>query len=74
MRKFILGAILAVGIAVDANAARPIGSFPSVDTWGNQICTFGSGRAATIQGSIQNCSIGPHPLVDNWGIRVCQSF
>jgi hypothetical protein len=72
----MLGAILALGIAADANAQQcPIGSFPGVDNWGNQICkSFDSGQTTTIQGNLQNCPTGTHPWVDNWGNQICQSF
>ena len=55
--------------------ACPIGSFPSVNSWGNQICkTFGEGSTSTIQGGLANCPVGSHPGVDSWGNQVCQSF
>jgi hypothetical protein len=37
MRKLIVATIAAAGVAINAHAC-PIGSFPSVDNWGNQIC------------------------------------
>jgi hypothetical protein len=53
----------------------PIGSHPWIDSWGNQICkSFDSGRATTIEGSLENCPIGTHPWVDSWGNRICKSF
>jgi hypothetical protein len=52
----------------------PIGSFPSVDGWGNNICQrIGDGSAAVTQTAPGGCPIGSHPWVDNWGNRVCQS-
>ena len=73
MRRFILAAIFIIGVGVEANAC-PIGSFPSVDNWGNQICKSFGGQTTTIQGSVENCPIGSHPWVDSWGNRTCQSF
>jgi hypothetical protein len=65
--------IVAAGVAASAHAC-PIGSFPSLDNWGNQICkTLDTGQTTTIQGSVDNCPIGTHPWVDNWGNKICQS-
>jgi hypothetical protein len=74
MRKLIVTTIFVAGVAANAHAC-PIGSFPSVDSWGNQICkTLDTGQTTTIQGSVENCPIGTHPWVDNWGNKICQSF
>jgi hypothetical protein len=67
-------------ILVASNAAWaincPIGSFPWVDNWGNQVCQrFGGGGAAitqTPQGA--ECPNGSYPWTDNWGNRICRSF
>jgi hypothetical protein len=76
MRQLIFGVLSAFGTVVNANAQQcPIGSFPWVDSWGNQICkSFGTGQTTTIQGNLDNCPTGTHPWVDNWGNQVCQSF
>jgi hypothetical protein len=37
MRDLIVAAIFTTGVAVNAHAC-PIGSFPTFDNWGNQIC------------------------------------
>jgi hypothetical protein len=76
LRRLIFGALLASGTIVSANAQQcPIGSYPWVDSWGNEICKgFGTGQTTTIQGDLENCPVGTHPWVDNWGNQVCQSF
>jgi len=59
VRQFILGALLAFGTAVAANAQQwcPVGSFPWVDSWGNQICkALVTEQTTTIQGNLGNCS------------------
>lgn len=64
-------------IAVQASntfADCPIGSFPSVDSWGNQICKTFGGSTSSIQGGLDNCPVGSYPFVDNLGNRVCQTF
>jgi hypothetical protein len=74
MRKLIVATIFVAGVAANAGAC-PIGSFPSVDNWGNQICkTLDTGQTTTIQGSVENCPVGTHPWVDTWGNKICQSF
>ena len=74
MRKLIVVSIFTAGAAVTAHAC-PIGSFPSVDNWGNQICkTLDTGQTTTIQGSVENYPIGTYPWVDTWGNKVCQVF
>ena len=51
-----------------------VGSYPWVDSWGNQICkNYSGGGTNTIQGSVDNCPTGTHPWVDNWGNRICQN-
>jgi hypothetical protein len=57
-----------------ALAQCPVGSFPWVDSWGNQICRSFDGGTATIEGSLDNCPTGTHPWVDSWGNRICKSF
>ncbi len=53
----------------------PIGSYPSVDNWGNRICkSFDTGRATTIEGGLDKCPTGTHIWVDEWGNRICKSF
>jgi hypothetical protein len=73
MHTLFLPGIFAIGIVVNANAC-PVGSFPSVDNWGNQICkTFDFGQTTTIQGSIENCPVGKHPWTDNWGNKIARA-
>jgi hypothetical protein len=72
MRKLLFIAVL-LGTS-SAFAQCPIGSFPSVDNWGNQICKTFNNSTSTIQGSLDNCPVGSHPFVDNWGNRICQTF
>lgn len=75
MRTQILVGVLAFAAAFAAIAACPVGSYPWIDQWGNQICKrFDSGQTTTIQGSTQNCPTGTHPWVDEWGNAICKSF
>jgi|SRR5271157_6000962 len=73
MRIFIISITL-LGVSSAFAQQCPIGSFPSVDSWGNQICKTFGGATETIQGSLDTCPIGFHPWVDSWGNQVCQSF
>jgi len=54
----------------------PTGTYPWVDTWGNNICKrFSDGSAATTQTPEgRTCPNGSHPWVDSWGNKVCRSF
>jgi hypothetical protein len=66
-------------IASGAEAACPIGSYPWLDEWGNNICKrFGSGSTSTIEGSLIGVRLaaipGSYPWIDSWGNRVCRSF
>jgi hypothetical protein len=65
--------MLAISQPASALQCR-IGSFPSVDGWGNNICQrLANGGAAVTQAAPGGCPRGSHPWVDNWGNRVCQS-
>jgi hypothetical protein len=72
--------ILAVALLVFWSSAAlaincPIGSFPSVDRWGNQTCqSLGGGPPSTVQGSLDNYPMGTHPWVDQWGTKICKSY
>jgi hypothetical protein len=77
MKVFILVAVLieALAIVPNSHAACPIGSYPWVDQWGNNICKrFDSGGTSTIEGSLDRCPTGSYPWTDSWGNRVCRSF
>jgi hypothetical protein len=75
MKTLVCGAILVASLASSTRAECPTGSFPWVDSWGNQICRrFGDGSTATTQPSQPGCPTGTHPWVDSWGNSVCQSF
>ena len=81
MRTSVIAAGMAAGFfaamlfSSGAEAACPIGSFPSVDNFGNQICKgFGSGDTRTLQGTTNQCPPGTHFDVDTYGNKVCKSF
>jgi hypothetical protein len=54
----------------------PVGSYPSVDSWGNQVCKrFSDQSTATVQAPRgQACPTGSNQAVDTWGNPVCRSF
>jgi hypothetical protein len=57
-----------------ADAQCPVGTYPSVDSWGNRICkSFDGGGTRSIEGNLNNCPVGTHPGIDSWGNRMCQS-
>jgi len=73
--RVMIAALLLVLLPINAFANCPIGSFPSFDRWGNQICQrFDGGPPAAIQGTLDNCPIGTHPWADQWGNRTCKSL
>ena len=76
MRGKLIAGLLALLVLPSAALANcPMGSFPSVDRWGNQICQpFGGGPPAAVQGSLESCPAGTHPWADQWGNRTCKSF
>jgi hypothetical protein len=75
MRWILAVAALAFWPSMAFSIDCPIGSYPSVDQWGNQACKpFGGGPPTVVQGTLDNCPIGSHPWVDQWGNRVCQTF
>ena len=57
-------------------ATCPVGTYQSVDAYGNQICKrLDDGSAAVTQSNpITNCPNGSFQSVDNMGNRVCKSF
>lgn len=72
--------VFALMIPVAANAACPIGTIPSADNFGNNICkSIDTGQTRTIErprgpNGVNTCPNGQYPTVDNFGNRVCQSF
>lgn len=77
-RVLILSALMAAisGFAPALAQQCPMGSFPSVDSWGNQVCKrFGDQSTATAQVQRgQQCPNGAYPTVDNFGNQICRSF
>lgn len=74
-RRSILAALLLMFRGVVYALDCPAGSYPWVDSYGNNICkSHGSGGTTSIQGSTRNCPAGTHPWVDSYGNNVCQSF
>src|SRR5262245_15824849 len=74
-RAIMFGVIVCITIllASGAEAACPMGSFPSVDQWGNSVCQrYNTGTPSTIEGSLERCPMGSYPSVDSWGNRVCR--
>ncbi len=77
--KLLIAVLVLVSVALPAKPAHaqqcPVGSFPWVDQWGNQICKRSdSGRTTTIEGSLDKCPTGTYPWVDSWGNHICRSF
>ena len=67
--------VLIAGLPIVAFAACPLGSYPWVDSWGNNICkSFGSGATRSTEGSLDNCPTGSYPWTDSWGNRICRAF
>jgi hypothetical protein len=64
-----------LGVSMAQAGQCPIGSHPSVDSWGNKICErFSDGSTATTEvPSGHSCPIGSHPWVDAWGNKICRS-
>jgi hypothetical protein len=76
-RQIFVVAILATLVMplAPAEAACPTGTYPWVDSWGNNVCRrFGAGGDATIQGNIEQCPTGSYPWTDSWGNRICRAF
>ena len=58
-----------------APATCPIGSFPSMDMFGNKICQGGSGHPVTAEVNLATgCPNGAFLSIDNFGNRVCKSM
>jgi hypothetical protein len=75
MRRTLMAALLALWPSAVFAITCPIGSFPSVDQWGNQVCRPAMGGPPTVtQGTLDNCPIGSHAWVDQWGNRICKTF
>jgi hypothetical protein len=74
----ILSALISATAGVPAAQAQqcPAGTYPSVDTWGNQVCKrFSDNSAAAVQTPHnQACPNGAYPTVDKWGTQVCRTF
>jgi hypothetical protein len=76
-RVLVMAAVIwtTIVFASGAEAACPIGSYPWVDQWGNNICKrFASGSTSTIEGTLERCPTGSYLWVDSWGNRICRSF
>jgi hypothetical protein len=73
----ILAALAAGALGLSCARAQtcPIGSTPSLDTLGNQICKrMNDGSTATTQTPRgQQCPIGAFPTLDNLGNKVCRA-
>ena len=77
MKSFLAlcAVVMMAGLAAPAAAQNcPIGSYPSVDSWGNNICkrTGGGGTASVQAPSGGGCPIGSYPTVDRYGNQVCR--
>jgi hypothetical protein len=70
-------ALAVAGAAPSSALAQqcPTGSYPWVDSWGNNICRRHSdGSTATTQvPRNQTCPTGSYSWVDNWGNQICRS-
>ena len=74
MRAFLLG-VLILAPSLAWAAACPIGSLPSVDNFGNQICkSINTGATDSMKGSVDRCPLGTQPDFDAFGTRVCKKF
>lgn len=72
-----VAAVMAVTmLATPAMAGCPTGSYPWVDSWGNEICrAFGSGNTVTISPPAGGgCPYGTFPTRDSWGTAICKEF
>ena len=59
LRSLVVTGLLALSCYGAAAIECPVGSYPWVDNWGNQICRrFGDGSTATIQPSTPGCPTG----------------
>jgi hypothetical protein len=73
MRSWLVVVIALV--PVQAWAACPPGTFPFIDTFGNNICkSFDGGATRSIEGNTRNCPPGTLPAMDRYGNNVCQSI
>ncbi len=68
-------ALATIGSSAAQAQSCPIGSYPSVDNFGNRICKRSSdGSAASTEVPRgQTCPIGAYPTVDSYGNKVCRS-
>lgn len=81
MRMLAVAACLAAFVSVTlgsepAQAQQcPAGSYPSVDSFGNQVCKrFSDQSTATAQVPRgQTCPMGSFPTVDSYGNQICRS-
>ena len=77
-RVLVVSALIAATAGLTPAQAQqcPMGSYPSVDSWGNQICRRVSDQsAATAQVPRgQTCPNGAYPTVDGYGNQICRSF
>jgi hypothetical protein len=72
----ILSALVAASALPAYAQSCPTGSYPSIDSFGNQICKrFGDGSTASAKVPRgQTCPTGAYPTVDNYGNQICRSF
>ncbi|HEX3367831.1 hypothetical protein [Phenylobacterium sp.] len=79
MRRSIVAAagLAAIFLSCSPAVAQqcPMGSFPSVDSFGNRVCQriANSGPATTQTPRGQQCPNGAYPTVDNFGNRIYRS-
>ena len=75
MRPLLVAFVLVFLGASASEAACPVGSYPWVDNWGNQICkTYDAGETRSIEGSTTKCPIGSYPWIDEWGNKICKTY
>jgi hypothetical protein len=79
--KVVTALMLAALVSTSAGLAPakaqqcPAGTFPTVDSWGNQVCKRLSDQSTAMvqKPPGQACPNGAHPAVDNFGNQICRS-
>lgn len=67
--------VLCVAFPSAAWAACPLGTFPSLDNFGNQICKrFDTGATDSVRVPAGQCPNGSHKAVDEYGNHICESY
>lgn len=71
----LVGLLTTLAAPAFAQQQCPIGSYPWVDSWGNQTCKrHGDGSTATTQAPRgMTCPTGSFPWVDSWGNKICRT-